>query len=116
MLRFLETYVGKFEDPVMRMKILPYIIDKILVDGDNLAINIFFSGEKREENVEAIISKIRAYEQYKRAISGGRLEMSDEEYVRMFPGSIFSNDPEFQKKINQLERADQDGDASNFFG
>lgn len=115
-LRFLETYVGKFEDPVMRMKILPYIIDKILVDGDNLAINIFFSGEKREENVEAIISKIRAYEQYKRAISDGRLEMSDEEYVRMFPGSIFSNDPEFQKKINQLERADQDEDASNFFG
>ena len=80
--------MGNFNDPVMRAKILPYIIDKIMVDDDNLAINIFFSDERREENVESILAKIKAYEDYEQSIKNKKLDISDEEFVRMALGNV----------------------------
>lgn len=110
-LRWLESYVGKFKDPIIRTRILPYIVDKIIVDDDNLVINIFFSGKRREENVESILNKIQAYEDYENSRKNARLDISDEEFVRMTLGDVQDMD----KAIESLKGNYQDGDNSNFF-
>ncbi len=103
--------MGNFNDPVMRAKILPYIIDKIMVDDDNLALNLFFSDEKREENVESILAKIKAYEDYEHSIKNKRLDISDEEFVWMTLGDV----PDMDKAIDSLKGNNHNKDGSNFF-
>ena len=110
-LKWLEFYLGNFNDPVMRAKILPYIIDKIMVDDDNLALNLFFSDEKREENVESILAKIKAYEDYEHSIKNKRLDISDEEFVWMTLGDV----PDMNKAIDSLKGNNHNKDGSNFF-
>ena len=110
-LKWLEFYLGNFNDPVMRAKILPYIIDKIMVDDDNLALNLFFSDEKREENVESILAKIKAYEDYEHSIKNKRLDISDEEFVWMTLGDV----PDMNKAIDSLKGNNHNKDGSNLF-
>ena len=110
-MKWLEYYLSNFNDPIMRTKILPFIIDKIMVDDDNLAINIFFSEERREENVESILAKIKAYEDYEQSIKNKKLDISDEEFVRMALGNV----PDMDKAIDSLKGNSQNKDGANFF-
>ena len=110
-MKWLEYYLSNFNDPIMRTKILPFIIDKIMVDDDNLAINIFFSDERREENVESILAKIKAYEDYEQSIKNKKLDISDEEFVRMALGNV----PDMDKAIDSLKGNSQNKDGANFF-
>ena len=110
-MKWLGYYLSNFNDPIMRTKILPFIIDKIMVDDDNLAINIFFSEERREENVESILAKIKAYEDYEQSIKNKKLDISDEEFVRMALGNV----PDMDKAIDSLKGNSQNKDGANFF-
>ena len=81
------------------------------IDDDNLAINIFFSEERREENVESILAKIKAYEDYEQSIKNKKLDISDEEFVRMALGNV----PDMDKAIDSLKGNSQNKDGANFF-
>jgi len=111
-LRFLESYVGKFNDPILRMRVLPFIIDKVIVDDDKLAINIFFSGLRREESITDILDKIDAIERYNDSVKGGRLDISDEEFIRMALGNV----PDIDKAKEQLMGPVKTDEGQDFFG
>lgn len=51
-LRYLDSFVGNFDDVEIRRQALDFLIEKIYVYDDRLVVNFYYSDDKREINFE----------------------------------------------------------------
>lgn len=49
--KYLECFIGNLDEPSIRDKVLSYLVDKILVYKDKIAVTFYYSDDKRKVNL-----------------------------------------------------------------
>lgn len=67
--KYLECFSGDLSNPVIRARVLDFLINKIYVYNDKIVISIYYSDDTREVNIEAFNEQLAIIEKAKELMS-----------------------------------------------